>query len=302
MVLRNLPYLLGQGIRNIFKHKLASSLSLIIMVATIFLFSSAYAILMNVSAVVEEAESNVGVTVFFDEGLTEEDIWEIGDRIGADENIARMVYTSAEEAWESFKLIYFEGDETLAEGFAENNPLANCASYEIFLSDLSKQQEFVDYLRTVSGVRKVNYSNVVAEGLNNVGDIIRRTTMIVLAVLIIIAVSLISNSISLTIAMRADEIHIQRYLGASASFIRLPFLLEGAVIGLVGAAIPLVPLWFYYDKVLADVSEKLSAFGSFLNFLGRGEIFKVVTPVSLLLGVGVGLLGGVLSIRRHVRV
>ena len=299
--MRNIFFLIGRGLRTIFKNPMTSFFSLLIMVTTIFLFCTSYATLINIRSVVRQAEDSVGITVFFDEGLSEAEIRRIGEGIGAREEVSRMVFTSAEDAWENFKQIYFKGNEDLADGFIDDNPLANSASYEVFLARLADQQDFVEYLESIEGVRKVNASNLLAEGLSNLGRIIEFVTMVVLAVLFIISVMLISNSVSVAIAMRKDEIHIMRYIGATNRFIRFPFILEGVILGLVGAAIPLAVVWYFYDPVVHDLSKRLMAFGTLLNFLKRGEVFKTLLPVALLLSIGIGIAGSIFSMRRHLK-
>ncbi len=326
--MRNIFFLIGRGLRNIFKNPMTSFFSLLIMVTTIFLFCTSYATLINIRSVVRQAEDSVGITVFFDEGLSEAEIRRIGEGIGAREEVSRMVFTSAEDAWENFKQIYFKGNEDLADGFIDDNPLANSASYEVFLARLADQQDFVEYLEGLDGVRKVNASNLLAEGLSNLGRIIEFVTVLVfvvlpvisvmlfrstlgriiefvtglvIVVLLVISVMLISNSVSVAIAMRKDEIHIMRYIGATNRFIRFPFILEGAVIGLVGAAIPLAVVWYFYDPVVHDLSKRLMAFGTLLNFLKRGEVFKTLLPVALLLSIGIGITGSIFSMRRHLK-
>ena len=116
-----------------------------------------------------------------------------------------------------------------------------------------------------------------------------------------ISVMLISNSIAVAIAMRKEEIHIMRYIGATNRFIRFPFVLEGILIGLLGAAIPLSVVWYYYDPAVSSLSRRLMAFGTLLSFLKRVEVFRILTPVALLLGIGIGVLGSVFSMRRHLR-
>ena len=299
--MRNFFFLIGRGFRNIIKNPMTSFFSLLVMITTIFLFSASYATLVNINAVVKQAEDSVGITVFFDEGLSENQIRVIGEEIGARREVARMVYTSAEEAWENFKLVYFKGNEELADGFIDDNPLANSASYEVFLTDIADQQDFVEELERTPGVRKVNASNLLAEGLSNLGKIIEAVTVVVLAVLLIISVMLISNSISVAIAMRKDEIHIMRYIGATNRFIRFPFILEGMIIGLAGAAIPLAVVWYYYDPAVHDLSKRLMAFGSLLTFLKRAQVFKTLLPIALLLAMGIGVVGSIFSMRRHLK-
>ncbi|MBQ6292421.1 MAG: ABC transporter permease [Lachnospiraceae bacterium] len=299
--MRNIFFLIGRGFRNIIKNPMTSFFSLLVMVTTIFLFCTSYATLINIRSVVKQAEDSVGITVFFDEGLSDAEIRKIGQDIGAREEVARMVYTSAEEAWENFKEIYFKGNEELADGFIDDNPLANSASYEVFLANIADQQDFVEELERIEGVRKVNASNLLADGLNNLGRIIEAVTIAVVTVLLIISVMLISNSISVAIAMRKDEIHIMRYIGATNRFIRFPFVLEGMIIGLIGAAIPLAVVWYFYDPVVHDLSKRLMAFGTLLNFLKRAEVFKTLLPIALVLSIGIGVVGSIFSMRRHLK-
>ena len=299
--MRNFFYLIGQGIRNIFKHVGASLFSLMIMIFTIFLFDAASAIMLNINSFVKDAEENVGVTIFFDEGLSESEIRQIGEKLGDYKGVQRMKFTSAEEAWENYKKIYFSGNEHLADGYADNNPLANSASYEVFLKDISKQMDYVEYAKSLKGVRLVNYSNVVAEGLSNVAAVIRTGTIIILVVLLVVAVSLISNSIALTISMRQEEIHIMRYIGASNGFIRSPLVLEGVLIGLIGAAIPLAVMWFGYPAVVDSIKEKYANLVNIFGFISREELFRFIAPVSLVLGVGIGLAGSLFSIKKHLK-
>ena len=299
--MRNFFFLVGRGFRNIVRNPATSFFSLLVMITTIFLFSISYAALSNINTVVKQAENNVGITVFFNEGMTEEDIRKVGEKIGANTEVARMVFTSAEEAWEAFREVYFKGNEELAEGFIDNNPLANSASYEIFLTDITETQDFVEYLQRLEGVRKVNASNLLAEGLGNLGRILEVVSAVVLAALLAISIMLISNSISVAIAMRKDEIRIMRYIGATNGFIRVPFVLEGVILGLIGAALPLAAVWYNYDPAVHGLSKRLMAFGSLLTFLTRAQVFRILFPVALLLGIGIGVLGSVFAMRRHLR-
>ena len=299
--MRNLPFLIRQGFRGVFKHIGSSLFSLSIMVFTIFLFCGAAAIMMNINRFVRDAEENVGITVFFEEGTSSEQIAEIGSQLEAHPAVRRIRFTSAEEAWENYKKIYFAGNEHLADGYAEDNPLANSASYEIFLRDVSRQQEFVSFASEIPGVRRVNHSNAVAEGLSSVESLLQAATIVILAVLLVVAVSLISNSIAITISMRSEEIRIMRYIGATNGFIRGPLMIEGALIGLVGAAIPLLAVWFGYPAVVDHIRERYVYAANLFSFLSREEIFALIAPVAVVLALGIGLLGSMLSIKRHLK-
>ena len=300
--MRNLPYMISQSFRGIRKHLGTSLFSLAIMVFTIFLFDGAAAILLNLGNFVKEAEENVGITVFFREGLSEQDILDLGNRIGERPEVRRVKYTSAEEAWENYKKVYFAGNEKLAEGFADNNPLANSASYEIFLEDMSGQKMFASWLEGQPGVRRVNVSNAVTGALQNASSLVRIATIVILAVLVIVAVVLISNGIAMTISQRQEQIHIMRYMGATNGFIRGPFLIEGALIGLLGALIPLLITWFGYPPVVEGIRNKYVNLANIFAFLPRQKVFAVILPVSLALSLGIGLAGSLFSIKKHLKV
>ncbi len=300
--MRNLPYMISQSFKGIRKHLGTSLFSLAIMVFTIFLFDAAAAILLNLGNFVKEAEENVGITVFFREGLSEQDILDLGNRISERPEVRRVKYTSAEEAWENYKKVYFAGNEKLAEGFADDNPLANSASYEIFLEDMSGQKMFASWLEGQPGVRKVNVSNAVTGALQNASSLVRIATIAILTVLVIVAVVLIANGVAVTISQRQDQIRIMRYMGATNGFIRGPFLIEGALIGLLGALIPLLATWFGYPPVVEGIRSRYVNLANIFAFLPRQKVFAVIIPVSLALSLGIGLAGSAFSIKKHLKV
>ncbi len=128
--------------------------------------------------------------------------------------------------------------QDLAEGFEEDNPLANSSSYSIFLNDLTQQDELVSWLNGIEGVRKVNYSKTAAEGMNSLNKVIGILSMLIIGILLAVAIFLISNTISVAAAFRKNENQIMKLIGATNYMIRAPFVVEGVIIGLVGASLP----------------------------------------------------------------
>ena len=251
---------------------------------------------------VKDAESGVAVTVFFDEGITQEKIDEIGDEIRSRVEVSKIEFTSADEAWENFKEIYFEGNEKAAESFAGDNPLANHASYAIYMNDISMQSALVTYLESLDGVREVHKSEMVANTLTDFNSLIGYISAGIILILLGVAVFLISNTITVGISVRREEIGIMKLIGATDYFVRAPFVVEGIVIGLVGAAIPLGILYVLYEKVIAYIMERFSFIGSMMNFLSADEVFHTLVPVALALGVGIGFIGSRITIRKHLKV
>ena len=295
-------YCLKQGLINIRRNLLHSLASTATISACIFLFCLFFAIIGNVRHFAMEAETTVGITVFFDESLSEDEILVIGDQIQARSEVAEMNYISAQEAWESFKTEYFGDMEELAEGFAEDNPLAGSASFEIFLKDISLQDQMVEYLNSIEGVRKVNYSNAAAAGLNSLNRIIGAVSAVIIGVLLAVAVFLLSNTISVAAAFRKQENEIMKLIGATNYMIRAPFVVEGLLIGLVGAAIPLAAVFFLYRETADYVTAHYVIMTGIFTPVPIQEMMPVMTAVALALGGGIGFFGSFFTIRKHLRV
>lgn len=295
-------YCLKQGLINICRNIWFSLASTATISACIFLFCMFFCIMTNVQHVVKNVESTVGITVFFDKKLSESEIHAVADIIAKRSEVERMEFTSEEEAWETFKQDYFAGMEELAEGFEEDNPLAGAASYQIFLNDISKQDEFVAYLQSLEGIRRVNYSKSAADGLSNFNTVIGVLSVVIIGVLLAVSVFLISNTINVAAAFRKSENQIMRYIGATNYMIRAPFVVEGVVIGLLGAVIPLVFMYYLYRQVIGMVAERFQILSGIFQFLPLETIFPYMAATALLLGLGIGFFASFFTIRKHLKV
>jgi len=302
MKLSTLLYNLKQGLKNIWRNKMFSLASMATMAACIFLFGIFYSIGINFQGMVKEAEEGVAITVFFNEGITDEQIQTIGDLIAARPEVSSYNFVSAEDAWNQYKEEYFEGDEEAAASFDDDNPLANSANYEIYLEDVSQQDELVSYLQSVDGVREVKYSEVAAKTLTDFNRLITLISGAVVVILIAVAVFLISNTVTVGISIRKEEIAIMKLIGAKDSFVRAPFVVEGVTIGLIGSLIPLIALWFLYGGIVRYVAEKFQFLSGMVTFVPATTVFHVLLPVSLLLGVGIGYVGSRFTLRKHLNV
>ena len=291
-------YTLRQGVRNLFRNKWFTLASIATISACLFLFGLFYAIVTNFQHIVRTAQEGVAVSVFFDEGLADSRIQQIGEMIARRTEVSDVSFVSADEAWESFKADYL-GD--YQDGFTEN-PLADSAHYDIYLNDVSMQSALVTYLESLDGIRQVNRSEIVATTLTGVNALIAYVSVGIIAILLAVSVFLISNTVMIGISVRKEEINIMKYIGATDFFVRSPFVIEGMLIGLIGAAIPLGVIFGMYNMVLSYVTERFPMLSTLLSFLTVDEVFSVLTPVSLGIGVGIGFLGSVVTVRRHLRV
>lgn len=302
MRISSFGYCIQQGFKNIWRHKMYSLASMATMAACIFMFGIFFCLVQNVNYIVKIAESGVAVTAFFDEGMTEMEIQEIGEKISTRREVTEIVYVSAEDAWEEYKEVYFSENPQLAEGFADDNPLANSAHYEIYVSDVELQDELVTYIESIEGIRKINQSEDIANILSNFNVLVGYASVAIIGLLLAVSVFLISNTITIGISSRREEIGIMKLIGATNAFTRTPFLIEGIVIGLVGALIPLLVLFFGYKELVAYVVNEFNLLSGVLQFLPVTDLFRTLIPVALILSVGIGFFGSFFTTRKHLRV
>lgn len=295
-------YCIGQGLKNIKRHFLFTLASIGTITACVFLLSVFYCVVENLQYTVKTVEETVGITVFFDKEMSEQEVIDMGSQIRLREEVREMNFTSGEEAWAEFQKEYLKGAEDLAGGFVEDNPLANMPSYEIFLNDINDQTEFVTWLEGLPGVRRVNASSIAAGGLVDMNNAIGYVSIGLIAILLCVSVFLINNTISMAITARRDEIRIMRLVGATKSFIRAPFLVEGLFIGLLGAAVPLGLVALLYDRAILYLQSKLAILAGLMSFLELSVVMRVLVPVAAVLGVGIGLIGSRAAVRKHLKV
>ena len=294
-------YTLKQGVKNIKRNMMFSIASVLTMSACILLFGVFYSIVNNVNNIAHKVEEEVPITVFFDEGTTDEQIQQIGALIQERPEVAQIQYESADDAWEKMKKEYF-GDTDVADGFKDDNPLVNSSNYQVYLKDISKQAVIVAYIQTLDHVREVSQSEQAAKTLGSINKLVPGISIVIIVILLLISVFLISNTVSVGITVRKDEIGIMKYIGATDAFVRAPFLLEGMVLGVIGAAIPLVILYFAYNSAVTYVLTRFNVLMGVVEFIPVGRIYMTLLPIGLALGIGIGLLGSFWTTRKHLKV
>ena len=218
--------------------------SVLTMAACIFLFGIFYSILYNVDHIAKRVEEEVPITVFFEEGTSGKQMKKVGKLIEERPEVARIEFESADEAWEKMKKEYF-GDSEAAEGFKDDNPLVNSSNYRVYLNDIEMQNVLSSYILSLDHVRDVRQSEQAAKTLGSFNRVLSIISMALIVGLLLISVFLISNTVAVGIAVRGEEISIMKYIGATDGFVRAPFLLEGALLGFFGAAIPLTILYLF---------------------------------------------------------
>lgn len=310
-------YVGKQGVKNIWRNKMFSLASIATMSACIFLFGLFFSILVNFQYIIKSAEEGVAITVFFNDDATEEQKKEIGEQLESRDDVSEVKYVSADDAWAEFQKEYFGDNPELAEGFKDDNPLAHSDNYEVYMKTVkgddkdliakskslsATQQDLVKFAQSLDGVRQVNKSDVVANTLSSVNMLVAYVSIAIIAILLGVSIFLISNTVTTGITVRKEEIAIMKYIGAKDFVVRSPFVIEGLIIGLFGAVIPLALLYFLYDKAVVYIMEKFSILKNIITFLPVGNVYIYLLPIGLAMGIGIGFLGSYFTVRKHLRV
>lgn len=301
-----ITYLLGEGIRNVFKNKKSTSASIIIMSLTMLIFGVFFVITQNINSIMKQIESEQGIEVFLYD-ISEDQTKALEDYIRNIDGINTVEYKSKEDALNQFKS-QFKDREDLLSGYDENNIFP--ASYVVTLTDLTKNNEVKQKIEeydkdkpdTEKVIKKITSSDETITTLINLANGIRIITGVILVILIIISIFIISNTIKLTVHARRKEISIMKYVGATNSFIRWPFIVEGIIIGIISGAISIIILGINYNLIANKILESQVVSAMSINLLTFADMFGLIVLVYTILGVGIGILGSCISMRRYLKV
>lgn len=295
-----LSYLIGEGFRNFFKNKKSTGASLMIMCATMLIFGLFFLIGENVNYMLKEIESEQGMQVFMVKDATEEQIKKLGEEIQSLDYVAKTEFVSKEEAFNIVKERYSEYSRFLEGYTVEKNPFK--VSYVVTLTDLSKSDEVRVQIEGLENVNNIEMRDKTINALVSIANGIRWVSAGILVLLIVISIFIIANTIKLTVHARRKEISIMKYVGATNGFIRWPFIIEGILIGVIAAMISILILGLGYNFLINKIIE--SSVTSMINItlLPFAEVFKLVIIVYLSLGIGIGTLGSIISMRKYLEV
>ena len=294
-------YLLGEGIRNVFKNKKSSSASIIIMSLTMLIFGVFFVITQNINSIMKQIESEQGIEVFLYD-ISEDQTKAVEDYIRNIDGVNTVEYKSKEDALNQLKS-QFKDRADLLSGYEENNIFP--ASYVVTLTDLTKSGEVIKKIRSYDEgksetdlvIKNITSKDETVTTLINLANGIRIITGVILAILIII-----SNTIKLTVHARRKEISIMKYVGATNSFIRWPFIVEGIIIGIISGAISIIILGINYNLIAGKILESQVVSAMSINLLTFVDMFGLIVLVYTILGIGIGVLGSCISMRRYLKV
>ena len=293
-----ISYFLGEGIRNVFKNKKSTFSCLGVMCATMLIFGLFYAIGINIENMVTEIEDAQAIRVFIWNDNTDERVTEIGEEIKKIEGVNTVIPKTKEEAYNEVK-------EKLGENSAALEALEPASfsdSYVITLTDLEKNDSVQEQINKIEGIKRITSSNQTIQTLSSIGKWIRIVTGSMLVVLVLISIFIISNTIKLTVHARRKEISIMKYVGATNSFIRTPFMIEGIVIGLISGVISILLVGGGYNLIRNKIMQSATANTIGINILSFSDLFTETAIVYMILGVGIGIIGSSISMRKYLDV
>ena len=294
-----LSYLIGEGFKNILKNKKSTGASLIIMCATMIIFGVFFMIGENINHIMNELEMQQGMQVFIKDEATEKEVSELGGKIKALNGVNQVEFVSKEDALNQMKEKV--GDKQfLLSGYEENNPFP--ASYVVTLTDLKESSNVQNEINNFENVKNIQSRGDTINALLNIANLVKVISGAILVLLVVISIFIIANTIKLTVHARRREISIMKYVGATNSFIRWPFIVEGIRIGIISALISIMLLGIAYnlvsDKIVASAVTNVIN----INLLTFSDMFTLIIVVYLVLGIGIGTLGSVISMRKYLDV
>lgn len=295
MKINNIAYLLKEGIRGIFLHGFMSFAAVCVTVACLLIVGSFSLLTYNVSILVEELNQTNEILAYVDSELSEAEAKSIGTKINRIENVLQADFVSREEALENFVADH-EEDVSFAD--VEVSDLRH--RFVVTLEDNTKIQDTVTEIESIPGVVKTRAEYELAEGFSTIQRILRIVSVAVISVLLIVSLLIISNTVKLAMYDRRDEIAIMKMVGATNGFIRLPFIVEGFSLGMIGAALAFGVEWVMYDALVAKI-ESLDSLQLF-SFVPFQQLLVPMIAVFLFAGLFVGIVGSWTSIRKFMDV
>ena len=292
-------YLIGEGFSNVFKNKKSTGASLMIMCATMIIFGIFLILGENINHFVSEVESAQGIQVFINNDTTQEQIDTLGEQIRGLDGVSTVEFVSKEQALEQMKERFGE-QQDLLDGYEENNIFP--ASYIVTMTDLNKSGDIQNQILTFENVKKITSRDETVATLIDLANGIKIVTGVILALLIIISVFIIANTIKLTVHARRKEISIMKYVGATNGFIRWPFIVEGMIIGIISSVISIAIVGVAYNFISQNLlsSEFMQVIN--MSLVSFNDMFSSIIFVYMLLGIGIGAVGSVISMRKYLKV
>ena len=293
-------YLIGEGFRNVFKNKKSTISALTIMCLCMLVFGIFFIIGENINNVMNTVEEAQGLQVYFKVGTDDETMRNIGEELKRVEGINKVEFISKEDGFSEMQERLGKGSKAFDGMKTEFMP----DSYRITLSNLELNEQVQSRIKDIVGenLDEIRSSNELISTIMGIGKGVRLFTLALLIILVVISIVIISNTIKLTVHARRKEISIMKYVGATNSFIRSPFIVEGIIIGIIAALIAVVIVGMIYNAIIPNMLESAVVKKLEISFVTFSNMFNLIIVVYLILGIGIGTIGSSISMRKYLEV
>lgn len=292
-----LKYLFKEGIVGLWRNRTMAIASIGTIVLCLLILGMSYGIGTNIDYLIEQIETKFGITAYIEEGLTDVEILSLKSQVEKMADVASVTYISKEEALKNFS--EDNEDESLFAMFKDDNPLP--ASLEITTVDINDQAALIESLNSLEGIDETVYFQNETKTFINIRNTVNYVCYAILICLVVVGLLLMSNTIKLTVYIRKREINIMKYVGATDNFIQVPFLIEGILVGFIGALVSILTVTFTYDWIREKAANVSGVLGE-LSLLPTSSIMSSLIPMYLALGIGIGLVGSMFAIHKHLKV
>ena len=292
-----LSYLVGEGFRNVLKNKKSTMSAITVMILCMLIFGVFFVLGENISHIMQTVEDAQGMQVYFNVGTKEERIQEVGEKIKNIDGVNRVEFIPKEEGFNEIKESWRTAAEGLTSDFMPD-------SYRVTLSKLELNEQIQNEITEIVGgdLDEIRSSNKVISTIMNIGNGVRIFTFGLLIILVLFAVVIISNTIKLTVHARRKEISIMKYVGATNSFIRGPFIVEGILIGVISALVSILIIGLLYNGMIPNLEQSSVVKELEITFVTFANMFKLLILVYVALGIGIGVVGSSISMRKYLEV
>ncbi|MBR3152815.1 MAG: permease-like cell division protein FtsX [Clostridia bacterium] len=300
-----LSYHIGEGIKNVFKNKKSTVASVGIMVATMFMFGIFFLIGENVNNIMNTIEEDQGIQVFIINEASEDEVEDVRYLISTIDGVAEAKIFTKQQALDQMKDRLKDNKDLLKGYEGDNNIFSD--SVVVKLDNLEKSAEVQEQINKIEingqkYIKKITSSDDTINALIRIANGIRLVTGIILVLLIAISVFIISNTIKLTVHARRKEISIMKYVGATNSFIRSPFIVEGVIIGIISGLITMLIIAGGYHLISVRIIKMFANLNLGVTLLQFNEMAVLISIVYLVLGIGIGVVGSVISMKKYLEV
>ena len=295
MKLNRIGYLFKEGLRGVFSHGFRSFASITVIAACLIIMGSFALVGVNIDSIIKDMEQDSQILAFVDESLTQDDARLLEGAIRTLDNVREVRFVTREEALENYKSQY---EDTSLFDDIDATVLRN--RYVIYLNDITLMEATKEALENVPGVADVNAEVGIAQGFITVRNVVSVITAVLVVILLVVSLFMMSNTIKLATFTRREEIAIMKMVGANNGFIRFPFVIEGLIMGLLGAGIGFLLQWAIYNFISGRIMNSMA--GNLFTVLPFATIMTPLLLVYLAVGVLVGAFGGGMAIRNYLKV